>query len=55
MSYIGQKPSGVTGTGKIVYDTSPTISGNFNLSTTTITSSATAENYATYIINMKGK
>ena len=31
--------------------TSPTISGNFNLSVTTITSSTTAADYATYIIN----
>jgi len=30
---------------------SPTISGNFNLSVTTITSSTTAGDYATYIIN----
>ena len=31
--------------------TSPTISGNFNMSVTTITSSTTAEDYTTYIIN----
>ena len=45
-----------TGTGAVVRTTSPTISsptvsGNFNLSVTTITSSTTAGNYATYIIN----
>ena len=45
-----------TGTGAIVRATSPTISsptisGNFNLSVTTITSSTTAGDYATYIIN----
>jgi len=45
-----------TGTGAIVRATSPTISsptvsGNFNLSVTTITSSTTAADYATYIIN----
>jgi len=61
MSYIGQKQTGATGTGKLVFDTSPTvasptissptISGNFNLSATTITSSTTAADYATYIIN----
>ena len=44
------------GTGAIVRATSPTISsptisGNFNLSVTTITSSTTAADYATYIIN----
>ena len=45
-----------TGTGAVVRTTSPTISsptisGNFNLSVTTITSSTTAGDYATYIIN----
>jgi len=45
-----------TGSGEIVRATSPTISsptisGNYNLSVSTITSSTTAGNYATYIIN----
>jgi len=50
-----------TGTGAIVRAmsptisspvvSSPTVSGNFNLSVTTITSSTTAADYATYIIN----
>jgi len=57
----GVTSTGATGTGKLVFDTSPTvasptissptISGNFNLSATTITSSTTAADYATYIIN----
>ena len=56
VGWLNASHTGATGTGKFVFDnsptiTSPTISGNFNLSVTTITSSTTAADYATYIIN----